>query len=223
MTPFILFLAFAAFVVGLVWKRTTPYLGPPLPSLPSLAPSLAPSLVPSLPLLAPSLPSLPPSIAPSHVQPDMQAPFPFVAAEPKPTPPPIPTSTFKAPPMQDWDLLYIASKQKSRLTPEQVAILTSQTILDMSILPDMRIEEIEELNEDYDMDGKFRHKSGVLFSKNNMEEQSKEPDEVQRVKALVSRIYKDDDWEPIVEKTGNHTYEVSELRPRKKEALPPEM
>jgi hypothetical protein len=212
----------------LVWKPTVAFGTSPAPSLPPSLPSLPPSLpslAPSLPSLAPSLASLAslPSLAPSHVNPDMQAPFPFVAAEPEPTPPPIPPSTFKAPPMQDWDLLYIASKQKSRLTPEQVSILTSQTILDMSILPDMRVEEVEELKEDYDMEGKFRHKSGILFSTTNMEEQSKEPDEIQRVKALVSKVYEDDNWEPIVEKTGDHTYEVSELRPRKKEALPPEM
>lgn len=216
MTPFILFLAVAAFVVGLVWKHATPYLGPPLPSP---TPSFAP-----LPSLAPApTPLVVPFVAPSQVHPDMQAPFPFIEEPMKPLPPAIPPSTFIAPPMQDWDLLYVASRQTTRLSPEQVSTLTSQTILDISILPNLRVDDVDELKEDYDMEGKFRHSSGVLFSTSNMEEQFKESDEVQRVKALVSMVYKDNEWEPMIQKTGDHTYAVSELRPRKKEAFPPEM
>jgi len=41
--------------------------------------------------------------------------------------------------------------------------------------------------------------------------------EMERVAKLVNQMYAEDpDWEPVVEKRGEHQYAISELRPRRK-------
>lgn len=87
----------------------------------------------------------------------------------------------------------------------------------------MRVEDLDELTEDYDMEDKIRYKD-VLFYKTNMEDVGKPKDDAtKRAEALVAKVMEDPEWEPILQKTGTNTFEVNELRPRRRATLPPEM
>jgi hypothetical protein len=160
-----------------------------------------------------------PQTSPSHIQPPQ--PSPEIQTKTSPTTPTTNTSniTILYPKtIDDWDPLYILSLERPRLSTEQVAFLTSQTVLDMAILPDLRVEDPED-TEDFTMEDSFRYK-GVLFHKNGFDFEEKKDDETQRVEALVSKVYESEEWEPVVQKTGNHTYSISELRQRGKN-IPP--
>ncbi len=191
MTPFILFLTVAAFITGMFWKLE-PFSASPQTSL---------------------------QTSPSHIQ----APQPSPEIQTKSAPTTnisniTNTSILYPKTIDDWDPLYILSLERPRLSKEQVAFLTSQTVLDMSILPDLRVEDPED-TEEIEMEDTFRYK-GVLFHKNGFDFEEKKDDETQRVEALVSKVYESEEWEPVVQKTGNHTYSISELRQRGKN-IPP--
>jgi hypothetical protein len=124
--------------------------------------------------------------------------------------------------------------------------LTSQRILDWSSLPfnsDARAEQEEQFIAGRLEDGFRDPKSGVFFK--NMEGVDIEPpdheavaareakilstyqptditthvvdSEMERVAKVVAQTYANDpDWEPVIEKRGEHQYAVTELRPRRK-------
>lgn len=135
--------------------------------------------------------------------------------------------------------------RNSQLSKAQKDALTGQYQLDWSVLPfnSEKRSQIEEAFTTQRMEDGFRDpKTGVFFR--NMEgvevvppdeeAQQREQkiltgyqptdltthvvdDEMERVAKVVAQTYEGDpDWEPVVEKRGEHQYAVTELRPRRK-------
>lgn len=135
--------------------------------------------------------------------------------------------------------------RNSQLSKAQKDALTNQYQLDWSVLPfnSEKRSQIEEAFTTQRMEDGFRDpKTGVFFR--NMEGASVTPpdeetqqreqkvltgyqptdltthvvdDEMERVAKVVAQTYAaDGDWEPVVEKRGDHQYAVTELRPRRK-------
>lgn len=134
--------------------------------------------------------------------------------------------------------------RNSQISKETKDKLLSQRILDWASLPfnsEARAEQEDEFIAGR-MEGGFREpKTGAFFS-NMQGNQVLPPDEealklkeqailaayrptnitkhvvdseTERVASLVSKMYADDpNWEPVIEKTGNHQWAVTELRPK---------
>lgn len=135
--------------------------------------------------------------------------------------------------------------RNSQLSKVQKDALTGQYQLDWSVLPfnSEKRSQIEEAFTTQRMEDGFRDpKTGVFFR--NMEGVEVAPpdeetqqreqkiltgyqptdltthvvdDEMERVAKVVAQTYEGDpDWEPVIEKRGEHQYAVTELRPRRK-------